>query len=235
MEYSRKVIIFDMDKTLIQGNSWYKLNIAMGIRPDEDEILYRLGPEKEGVLSYEQWLHILAKLIVKRSHPTREDIEKVVLSYKFVDGAQKTVKALKERGYTIAIISGSFNLLVDDVSRKLGIEHGYNNTYLVFDDQDMFEDVILTWDDAKYKPLLVQSICRRFGLHPKDIYYVADGDNDLEIFRETIGVAVNGPLDQDEEWKQKAKNAGEEFSQDYARNEAKHRIDRLDQLLSIVP
>lgn len=235
MEDNRKVIIFDMDKTLIQGNSWYKLNIAMGVKPEEDEILYRLGPEKEGVLSYDEWLHILAKLIVKRSRPTREDIEKVILDYKFADGAEKVVNSLKDRGYTIAITSGSFNLLVDDVARKLGIEHAYNNAYLVFDDHDLFENVILTWDDVKYKPLLVQSICRRFGLHPKDVHYVADGDNDLEIFRETIGIAVNTPSDQDEGWKQRAKSDGEEFSQDHARSEAKYQIDRLDQLLRIVP
>ncbi len=233
MNATRKLIIFDMDKTLIRGNSWYRLNTAMGITPEEDELLYRLGPEKEGIIAYDEWLQILVKIMIQRSHPTRQDIERIVLNYEFVEQAMETVKALQDKGYTVAIISGSFNLIVDDVARKLSIEHGYNNTYLVFDKDDMLENIILTWDDVRYKPLLVQSICRRFGIHPKDVFYVADGDNDIEIFRETIGVVIENTDHHDEPWMRKAKESGETFAQNKAKDEASFRISNICQILDI--
>src|ERR1700722_608399 len=118
MESPRKLVLFDMDKTLVEGNSWYRLNTAMGITPDEDELLYRLGPEKEGILAYDEWLHILAQMMIKRRHPSRTDMEKVLLNYTFAKHAIEVIGILKDRGYNIAIISGGFNLLVDDVARR---------------------------------------------------------------------------------------------------------------------
>lgn len=234
MTASRRLIIFDLNKTLITNGSWYDFNIAMGITPEEDELLYRLGPEKEGVLDYTEWIGILKKIIVKRGHGSRREIEKTLLGYSFIDGAESLIKTLQEQGHIVAIISGGFNIVVDDVAHKLGVEHGYNNTYLVFDKEDMLEDILTTWDENRYKTLLVQSVCRRFGIHPKDAYYVADGDNDDEIFGETIGVALC-LLDQSHEpWKSQAIDLGESFSRDAAIQKAAHRISSLSEVLNLV-
>lgn len=233
-EHARRLIIFDLNKTLISSGSWYDFNIAMGITPEEDELLYRLGPEKEGVLSYTDWIGLLKKVIVKRGRGSKEAIEKVLLDYSFNEGAESLVRALQERGHIVAIISGGFNMVVDDVAHKLGIEHGYNNTYLVFDDKDMLEDILTTWDENRYKTLLVQSVCRRFGVHPKDAFYVADGDNDNEIFEETIGVALDVSSDKHEPWKSQAMETGETFSRDKALEKAAYKISSLNDFLSLL-
>ncbi|MGI0133864.1 MAG: hypothetical protein ACREBW_02755 [Candidatus Micrarchaeaceae archaeon] len=52
------VVAFDLNKTLIKESSWYDLNLAMGITPQEDELLYRLGPESEGILGHEDLTHM---------------------------------------------------------------------------------------------------------------------------------------------------------------------------------
>lgn len=230
----RRLIIFDMNKTLIKESSWYEFNIAMDVTPEEDEVLYRLGPEKEGVLTYAEWIKILCKIIIKRGKASRETIEKIILNYSFIDGAQDAVRELQARGHTVAIVSGGFNIVVDGVARKLGVEHAYNNVYLIFDDQNMLEDIVMTWDDLRYKPLMIQSVCRRFGLHPKDVFYVADGDNDSEIFTETIGVALQVPDEIHEPWKQKALEKGEKFSRHIAADKAQYKISSLHELLDIV-
>ncbi len=230
----KQLIIFDLNKTLIKETSWYEFNMAMGVTQQEDEVLYKLGPEKEGSITYQEWIGILTKIILKRGKASRQAIEKVILDYHFANGAKEVVNDLQARGFTVAIISGSFNLVVDDVAHKLGVEHAYNNAYLVFDRDEMLEDIVLTWDDLRYKPLLVQSVCRRFGVHPKDVYYVADGDNDAEIFGETIGVAVTHKDDIHEPWKQKALKNGETFARDAATGRAQYHITALNQLLGIV-
>lgn len=230
----RQLVIFDLNKTLINGASWYDFNIAMGVTPEEDEMLYRLGPEKQRILSYHEWLDILKKIIIARGRANRAAIEAVLLNYQFQDGAIEVVAELQCRGHLVAIISGGFNLVVDDVARKLGIEHAYNNTYLVFDQDDMLEDIPVTWDEDRYKTMLVQSVCRRFGVHPKEVFYVADGDNDNEIFTETIGVALDGLGNVHEPWKQDALDKGEKFSRHSAIEKAHHKIPSLRDLLDIV-
>lgn len=230
----KKLVIFDLNKTLIKQTSWYELSTAMGVTPEEDEMLYRLGPEKEGVITYHEWIAMLTKIYIKRGKATKDNIENIILNYQLKEGAQDTIKQLRERGHSVAIITGSFNTVADDASHKLGIEHCYNNAYLVYDKNNYLQDILLTWDDLQYKTLMAQSVCRRFGMHPRDIYYVADGDNDENIFNETIGVAVGMGQDAHEPWKQNAIDAGEDFSRDSAISAAKYRISHLKELLDIV-
>jgi HAD superfamily phosphoserine phosphatase-like hydrolase len=231
---TKKLVIFDLNKTLITSTSWYELNIAMGVTPQEDEVLYRLGPEKEGVLTYHEWIDVLSKIIIKRGKATKQNIENVLLDYTFKDGAKEVVSALKDAGHTVVIVSGAFNMVVDDVAQKLGIKHAYNNAYLVFNKDDYLKEILLTWDDLQYKTLMVNSICKRFGIHPKDAYYVADGDNDENIFAETIGVALHMGQDQHEPWKQSAIEQGEEFSAHKAVKGATFEIHSLNELLNLV-
>lgn len=42
----KPIVAFDLNKTLIKENSWYDLNLAMGISAQEDELLYRLARER---------------------------------------------------------------------------------------------------------------------------------------------------------------------------------------------
>lgn len=229
-----RLIFFDLNKTLITGGSWYELNIAMGISPEEDELLYRIGPEKEGAIDYNDWLMILKKLIMARGNASRKNIEKALLNYRFIDGAQSVIGQLSACGYEVVIVSGGFDIVVDDVARKLGVQHAYNNSYLVFDADNRLADILTTWDENRYKPLLVRSVCRRFGVSPQDVFYVGDGDNDREVFAETAGVALQPPEQAHEPWKHSAMKNGESFSFDKAAGSARYHISDLRQLLEIV-
>lgn len=37
-----KLIVFDLNKTLIKENSWFDLNLALGMTPEEDRYLMEL-------------------------------------------------------------------------------------------------------------------------------------------------------------------------------------------------
>lgn len=230
----KQLVVFDMNKTLIKEVSWYELNLAMGITPEEDEMLYRLGPEKESVLSYAEWIKLLAKMMKSRGRATRTNIENVILNYEFMDGAKEVISELHKRGYTTAIISGSFDSIVDRVAHELEIQHAFSNTYLVFDTSDYLDHIVMTWDDYRYKPMILKSVCRRFGLDPKNVVYVADGDNDMGIFEQTIGVSLQSPQLIHEPWKQNAIEKGEKFSLHDAASKAQHNITDLRQLLEIL-
>jgi len=52
-------------------------------------------------------------------------------------GAEETIAALKEKGYKVATISGSFDLIANSIKEKLGFDYTFSNTLLE-------EDGILT-------------------------------------------------------------------------------------------
>jgi hypothetical protein len=39
MQYNLKLICFDLNKTLIKENTWYNLNLALGMTPEEDQAM----------------------------------------------------------------------------------------------------------------------------------------------------------------------------------------------------
>lgn len=231
---NRKLVIFDLNKTLVDQTSWYELNLALGLTDKEDEVLYRLGPEKESILTYAEWIATLVKIMKKRGQASRQRIEKAVLSYTLKKGAKDVIAELKKNDCVIAIVSGGFGIVVDDVAKKLGIEHAYSNAHIVYDNDQMLEDIVLTWEDIKYKPLMVESICRRLGFKPSETYYIADGDNDINIFKETISIAIESEKDAIEDWKKAAINSGEVFSDEDAKTFAKHKVRELKDILEII-
>ena len=65
-----KLICFDLNKTLIKENSWFRLNIDLGMTKEEDEILFKLW--EEGTISYVEWQEIIGRIYVNRGMPSRE-------------------------------------------------------------------------------------------------------------------------------------------------------------------
>ena len=115
-----KLICFDVNKTLIRENSWLDLNLAMGMTDEEDKVLFNLVDE--GIIDTEEWLNIAKNIYRKRGNPTLENIEKVVFNYQYNEGATAVVRYLQEKGYEIAIISGSFDILVSRLTQELNVQ-----------------------------------------------------------------------------------------------------------------
>ena len=89
-----KIIISDLNKTLIKENSWLTLNVAMGVKLVEDDILMSWGSEGEGIISDAEGQKILCSIYRKRGNPTRDSILKVIGSYTYIEGAQDIVQTL---------------------------------------------------------------------------------------------------------------------------------------------
>lgn len=197
------VVGFDLNKTLIRENSWYDLNLAMGISPGEDECLYRLGPEGEGILAYEEWIDILVRLMRKRGRATRSAMEQVLLSFEYLEGAKEVVANLKQRGCAVGVISGAMSLIVERVAQDLNLDFAFSNAQLIFDQADTLQDIRLQGADLQFKVDAIRRLENTYG-DAADIYYVADGDNDEAVFRMTKGIVVDIDPSGHENWKQQA-------------------------------
>ncbi len=227
------IVAFDLNKTLIKENSWYDLNLAMGITPGEDELLYRLGPEGEGILSYAEWIDILVRLMKARGKASRRNIEEVILTFNYLAGAKETVKALQARGLVVGLITGALSPIAEKVGADLKMDFVYCNAHMEFDVDGMLQAIQLKGEDLAVKVDAIRDVRQKYP-DVSEIYYIADGDTDEAIFNVTKGILVTADQDLHESWKRQALEDGEEFSAHRAAKIAWKAVDDIKKVSELI-
>lgn len=179
----KKLICFDMDGTLIRENSWYKLNLALGVTAEQDKQMYDLYGE--GKLTYEDWTKNLLKLYKENCLASRDFVRETLVDYELVSGAKDLVDYLRGQGYELAVISGSFDVLVEMVADDLGIKLRKSNTKLIYDDQGVLVDMENRGDEVFAKFEYLKEFCVGLGIGLDQCVCIGDGSNDLEMFKAT--------------------------------------------------
>ncbi len=138
-----------------------------------------------GDLLYGDWLEKLSALYKERRLGTKETVAAALGNYKFVEGAENLAKYLRQKGYVLAVISGSFDILVRDVSNALDIRFQKANTRFVFGDDGYIEEMISEGDELHAKLRHLESFCDELGISINECVCIGDGGNDIEMFRKT--------------------------------------------------
>ena len=113
---SKRLVVFDMDSTLIQGEVVDELAELLGKKKEVSALTKRA---MEGEMDFQESLLRRVSLL---KGLTRKDLDYVYSQIKLSPGAERLVKALKRLGYRIAIISGGFTYL-DRKSTRLNSSH----------------------------------------------------------------------------------------------------------------
>jgi phosphoserine phosphatase len=109
---------------------------------------------------------------------------------------------VKEKGYELVLISGSIDILVEIVAKDLGIKYYKANNTFVFNENDRLVGVRSGGADVLAKAERLESFSEMLGINIKECACVADGDNDIEMFRRTEhGVTFRGLAIESEAWK----------------------------------
>lgn len=194
-----KLVVFDLNETLIEENTWYELNMAMGLTHDEDTQFMKWY--EEGIITYEEGQRMLEKIYISRGQGTREKMLSV-MKYTYKPGAREVVEYLKEKGYTLVLLSGSIDLLVSKVANELGITRFGAHNKIQFDDQGMFKKIICRGDDADFKLEMLVKHCNDLHIGINEAVCIGDGFNDVKMFAECgHGVTFKGSRIEDKAWK----------------------------------
>jgi phosphoserine phosphatase len=178
---TKKLVVFDLDGTLIEGNTWLSFNLAMGLSPQEDTELFL--QYQAGTISYQTWIDSLNHLYTRSPRKRREVVETTLQnSYTLRTGAEETVAAIRARGYKIALLTGSFELTVRAVGAQLGIEHIAGNATAHFDEHNLFTHITVSGEERSLKVRQLEHLCHQLALQPTDAVVVGDRGNDLDIF-----------------------------------------------------
>ena len=104
-----KLIAFDLDNVLIDGEAIDEIGKLVGVEAKISEITKKA---MEGDLAFEASLRERVALLKGTSV---EEIKEVVLNIPLMEGAKETITELKKRGYKIATITGSFEIIANRI------------------------------------------------------------------------------------------------------------------------
>lgn len=182
---NKRLIVFDMDSTLIKSEVIVEMAKAHGVGDKVHEITERA---MEGHLDFDQSLVERVRLL----KGMREDLLKeIVEEIHLTDGVEDFVKTVKALGYKVAIISGGFTYFANYFKEKLGIDYAFANEL-------HFENGILSGDvkggivNAEKKAMLVDLIAQQEGIRLEQVVAIGDGANDLQMLAKAgLGIAFH--------------------------------------------
>ena len=182
---NRKLVVFDMDSTLIQAEVIVELAKLAGVGDQVDRITEAaMRGEIDFKESFRQRVALLKGL---EEEKLLHLIEKLPLT----DGAVLVVKTLKGLGYKIGILSGGFRFVGEYLKDKLGIDYLYANE-LDIKDGVITGEVVGDIVDGEMKALLLRKLADQENIALEQTIAVGDGANDLPMISIAgLGVAFN--------------------------------------------
>lgn len=185
-----KLIAFDVDGTLIDCPTrqviWQLLNCHFGGDPTVNA--RHFAAYMRGEMTYAEWVALDVELW-RRAGATREDIIEVITKQLTpVTGAQETLLALKERGYKLAVISGTLDLTLEILFPNHPFSEVYTNR-LWFDAQGHIAGWEATPYDMEGKAQALREIAARWQVPLEQTVFVGDNINDLQVMK-IAGLAV---------------------------------------------
>lgn len=191
-----KAVIFDVDGTLAPDVSWQ--TITRGLGASVDELLRIYGDYKGGELTYEPAKRAVIELWRSTGNANRAFFRQLVNNLPLDPAAERVVRAARESGKSLCLISGSVDIYTQTVARKLGIAHWYANTTLHWDEAGNLVDMDYELNQARKKLEQFTQFCREQGIAAHECIVVGDGENELELFKATghgILIGLNSPED----------------------------------------
>jgi phosphoserine phosphatase len=171
-----KLVVFDMDSTLIDAETIDELASVAGVG---NKVALITEMAMNGKLEYSQALNERAKLLEGLSvKKAQEALDRMP----FMPGAHELVKFFKSRGYKTAMISGGFTIATERIGNELGMDHVVSNE-LVIDNGHFTGEVTGPLTGHGTKELVLEEISREYGIEPEECIVIGDGANDICIFK----------------------------------------------------
>lgn len=182
---SKRLVVMDVDSTLIQGEIIDALALEAGVGDQVKELTQAaMDGDIEFTDALTQRVALLKGLGV-------ESMEKVATELLLTPGARTFVRTLKRMGMKLGIVSGGFSWFTDRLKSELGLDHAYGNELEIIDGR-LTGGLLGPPVDRSRKAELLEMIARKEGIALDQVVAIGDGANDLDMLaRAGLGIAFN--------------------------------------------
>ena len=180
---TRRLVAFDMDSTLIQGEVIDQLARLAGVG---DQVAKITESAMRGELDFQQSFRQRVGLLAGLPATA---LDEVIATIPLTDGAERLIATLRRLGYKTAILSGGFTFFGRYLQTKLGIDHLHANELEIVDGK-VTGRVVTDIVDGPAKQRHLRAIAQREGISLEQTIAVGDGANDLPMLNIAgLGVA----------------------------------------------
>ena len=179
-----KLVVFDLDNVIIDGEGIDEIGKLINI---EDQIAAITEQAMQGDIDFET---SIKKRVGLLKGVATEDIKTLANEMPLMKGAKETVSTLKENGFDVAIISGSFDIIADTIKDKLDVDNIFTNSLVE-------EDGILTGEVtgplvSGSKLDVLSELIEEKGYSLDECVAIGDGANDISMIESAkYGIAFN--------------------------------------------
>ena len=179
-----KLVVFDLDNVIIDGEGIDEIGKLVNV---EDQIAAITEQAMQGELNFETSIKQRVGLL---EGAAVDDIKKLADEMPLMAGAEETVKSLKENGFDVILISGSFDIIANTIKQKLPVDEIFTNS-LVSKDGVLTGEVTGPLVSGTKLDILKEYIADA-GYTLDECISVGDGANDISMIESAkYGIAFN--------------------------------------------
>jgi phosphoserine phosphatase len=179
---AKRLVVFDVDSTLIQGEVIEMLAAHAGC---EDEVREITEAAMRGELDFTQSLERRVACLAAST------LDEVADSLTLTPGARTTIRTLKRIGFRCGVVSGGFTPIIERLAEDLGLDYYVAND-LEIEDGKLTGRVTGDIVDRAGKAVALREFAARFDVPLSQCVAIGDGANDIDMLSTAgLGVAFN--------------------------------------------
>jgi phosphoserine phosphatase len=185
MRWAKKLVVMDVDSTLIQQEVIELLGAKAGKEFEIKEITDRA---MQGELDFEASLRARVQLLAGLPESVLDEVRGEI---SLTPGARTLISTLHKLGHSVAVVSGGFTTVIEPILRELGISHYRANSLEIIDGK-LTGKVLGSVIDRAAKATALKDFAELEGVTLEQTIAIGDGANDLDMIAAAgLGIAFN--------------------------------------------
>ncbi len=171
---SKRLIVFDMDSTLIQTEVIDEMAKIHGVG---DEVISITERAMNGEIDFDE---SLKQRVSKLKGLDVSQLKEIAQNLPLTSGTKDFIATVKSLGYKTAIISGGFTFFAEHLKNLLQLDYAFANELEILNNK-LTGEIVGPIINAEQKALLLKVLAQQEQISLEQVVAIGDGANDLPM------------------------------------------------------